>query len=344
MNVRSIDIGYGHVKFIESVSEGIAQASSFPSQAVIAHDNDIKGSFIQKRDTFVIPIKGTHFEVGRNIHLSLTHKTETEALDKNFAISDTYRARMYGAFNYMLPYLANRKIDILVLGLPLTTFAHHEKNLARLSLGKHTINLKGDTIEVERCYVVPQPLGSYAAFLSSNPEYRQTKRMPIALVIDPGYNTVDSMICEGNKISPANSYANELGMNVYLRRVADAIMKENNSLSNPSHVVRLLDRAYSEKVPFKLYGEEIDLAPYEEKGISAIEEAVQAIVNKFGSGEEIDVIVLSGGGANIFEPVVRSKFPRHKIVLMQNHHLANVKGFQKIGEEFASSAKRAIGV
>jgi len=91
-----------------------------------------------------------------------------------------------------------------------------------------------------------------------------------------------------------------------------------------------------------MYGKTIELGDYLPAGAAVIDEAVNAIKNSVGSGSDIDVIVVAGGGAKLYVDAIRAKFPRHEVVALSNPAFANVRGFQIIGERMAQSAGRAI--
>lgn len=77
-------------------------------------------------------------------------------------------------------------------------------------------------------------------------------------------------------------------------------------------------------------------------GNDVIQEAVQAIKNSVGSGSDIDVIILAGGGASLYAQAMKDKFPKHKVVTLDNPALANVRGFHMIGELLAKSLGQAM--
>lgn len=163
--VRAVDVGYGHVKFTDGFDGESILAESFPSQSVVSSASQHQSKVWQQRDTFQIPIGDRLYEVGRDIRFAMTGTQETEVLDQDFALSDAYRARLYGALNYMRPRLPRQHIDFLVLGLPLTTYNKHSKALADLYTGPQTIG-PNQVITIGECVVIEQPVGSYLTYLT----------------------------------------------------------------------------------------------------------------------------------------------------------------------------------
>jgi plasmid segregation protein ParM len=177
--VRAADVGYGHVKFTDGRDSETNEirTDSIPSQSPAAalhlrREGHGEGGFsggvvMRSRDTFRVPVGERTYEVGRDVHLATVGTNVTEVLDRDFAISDAYAARLFGAINYMLPSLPDHQIDILVLGLPLTTYQQRRSDLEKRFVGTHVIDDRGATVKIDACCVYPQPLGSYAAYIAS---------------------------------------------------------------------------------------------------------------------------------------------------------------------------------
>lgn len=341
--VRACDVGYGHVKLTDgrdSVTD-LLRTDSIPSQSPSVKDEAKKesGVVMSHRDTFVVPVGNRLYEVGRDVRLALHGNHESEVLDANFALSDAYAARLFGAMNYMLPALPDHTIDILVLGLPLNTFNRHRSALQKRFLGPHVINQSGATVDIRSCNVYPQPLGSYAAYLA---EIDQQQTTPMALIIDPGYNTVDWFVCHGMVANEVRSSAVQRGMGAVMRAIAEDIIKKHGFDATPAEVVRAIDRALVRGHQLEMYGHPLELAEHMATGFDVIEEAAQAVKNNVGSGSDIDVIILTGGGASLYMDAFQQKFPLHKVVTLPSPALANVRGFHLIGERLAKSRQRAL--
>ena len=340
--VRAIDVGYGHVKWTEGRDNfGEIIAESFPSQAPLSTEGKGTPQVMLQRDTFVVPVNGKHYVVGRQVKHEIGKNQELEQLDSNFALSDGYTARLYGALNYMLPSLpTSRTIDFLMLGLPLTTINQNAEPLMARFVGRHVINTKGDAVTIKNCAVYPQPLGGYAAYLQ-RPLARHSQP-PTALVVDIGYNTVDWVTCEGMVDNPSLSDAVERGMSGFLREVAKSVISASGIPESESAVVRMLDNYLINGGEFRLAGKLIDISKHTDTGNMILEQAAQAIKNNIGVGGSIDLIIVSGGGAKLYAPWIKKQFPHHEIITLPSPSLANVRGFHQFGEWIAESARRAV--
>lgn len=317
--VRAVDVGYGHVKFTDGrdPESNEIRTDSIPSQSPAAlvqvqktgrGESSFSGGVVMRsRDTFRVPVGDRTYEVGRDVHLATVGTNVTEVLDREFALSDAYAARLFGAINYMLPSLPDHEIDILVLGLPLTTYQQRRADLENRFVGTHVIDDRGATVRIDACCVYPQPLGSYAVYIAGT---QGLSEAPLALIIDIGYNTIDWFVCHGLIASDVQSSAVERGMGEVLRAMADDIIAKHHLNSAQAQIVRTLDRSLVDNKPFKQHGEVIDLGPHFAAGEVVIEEAAQIIVNRIGSGGDLDVIILTGGGATLFAPVIRNSYLR----------------------------------
>lgn len=337
--VRAIDVGYGHVKFTTGKRGSHYITESFPSQSPHAADEDLNSNAFHHRDTWTVPVDGAHYVVGRDVRLAMSSNHETEVLDKRFALSAPYRARLYGAMNYMLPGLHGRTIDHLILGLPLTTFNALAEPLSKQYVGEHVINTRGDKVLVRHCLVYPQPLGSYISYLRQNNLTNETA--PMALIIDPGYNTVDWYVCEGMVPNRALSKAVERGMSAALRAIAQSVQRKLPHPASESELVRLIDVAITHNKPLRIFGQDVPLERHLPAAQAVFDQAAQAVRNSVGDGASIEVIVVSGGGAALYAPAIQDKFPAHRIEVVHNPAFANVVGFQTLGEIMALSSQRA---
>ncbi|MDR2625965.1 MAG: PRTRC system protein D [Zoogloeaceae bacterium] len=340
LTVRAIDVGYGHIKYTTGRHRNsiITQAIPSLSPVVSGANGAFHDALMQERDTFRVPVCNHFHEVGRDASLVLGVNQITEVLDNDFPLSDHYAARLLGAINYMMP-LPNDRIDVLVLGLPLTTFARHREALARRFEGEIVIDAKARKVTVGSCHVYPQPLGSYMAYLATRP----VEKNPQVLCIDPGYNTFDWFVCQGMSALPACSGAVKRGMGAVMRAIADEMIRANGFGEDPHELIRLIDQSLMNRNPLKVYGREYRLEDYIRAGDAVIEEAAQAVRDSVGDGKSISAIVIAGGGASMYEASIRGKCPHHELTVLSKPAHANARGFHILGEIIAESLHRAHG-
>jgi plasmid segregation protein ParM len=345
--VRAIDVGYGHIKFSDGrdpANPAVIRTDSIPSQSPSVQPSlQTVGGVMKQRDTFIVPVEDRFFEVGHQVNLALSGNQETEVLDENFALGDAYAARLFGAINHMS--LPEDIIDVLVLGLPLNTYSKHHAALAKRFTGTYIINTLDDKITIKRCYVYPQPLGSYMCHMLTRARGAEISGdPPLTLSIDPGYNTVDWFVCQGMSANEARSGSVPRGMSAVIRAIVDDMVKTYGFDTNRAEMIRSIDMSLSTGKPFTRYGRFIDLTQHLAAGNSVIQEAIQAIRNSVDSGADIDAIILTGGGASHYSKAVAEKFPHHEVVTLENPAHANVRGFHLIGEMLAKSLEQALKI
>lgn len=342
--VRAIDVGYGQVKFTDGrdPATGGIRVDSFPSASPQASREPLDHGVMLKKDNFIVQVNENLFEVGRDIHLAMDANHDSDVMDLDFALSDAYAARLYGAISYMLSSLPNANIDQLVLGLPLNTYFRLHRKVAEKFCGPHRIGPRGEVVMVKQCTVYPQPIGSYAMFMANHAASNPGITNPMALIVDVGYNTVDWFVCQGMKANEARSAAILKGMSGVLKIVAKNLIDETEAQDTDADVARRIDRALKTGTDFIQYGKPVPLEKYLEAASQYINDAAQSIRNKVGPGGDLNAIVLSGGGASLYAPFVQSKFPKHSVLLLDDPGFANVRGFHAIGEKLSASALRAM--
>jgi plasmid segregation protein ParM len=344
--VRALDVGYGNVKFVTS-HDSITTApvlGKFPSRAIVSHDSDIAGGLMSRRKTVTVEVNGKRYEVGPDVAVVQSTHAEATSLDKAFCKSDEYMARVIGALSYMQDGLPGDKstIDLLVCGLPVSTYQQYRQELARLMTREFKLP-NGSSITVKRCTVLPQPLGAYFNYIygeGNNPDENYEKfKKQTNLIIDPGFFTFDWLLSKGMMAVENRSGAVFRGMSSIIDTMAKAIAKSEKT--DVSTVFKILDDAIREGVNPRLFGKEIDMANYYKLGQNIVGEAINAMVSSVGDGADIDNIMVAGGGADFYIDAIRKQFPRHTVLTSEQPVFANVIGFQYGGMRMAISEEIA---
>lgn len=330
--VRASDIGYGHIKATDGFDgNGKVACFGFPSHSTIANpDWRPIGGGVRDYDLVSVPVGDTVYHVGRDILRALRPDASASVMDNDFVLKDAYAARLFGALYYMAPHLPERRIDHLVLGLPLTTFAQHAEAVPRRFTGTHKVCTDGTEITVHNCYVYPQPLGSYVAFISENTEgFTAEDRV---LVIDPGYNTLDWVVCQGMSVNRRTSMGVNMGMSQVLQAIAERMVISDYREGNVIELMKLIDRSLTTGRPLQLYGHTVELTAYLPAAADVFRQAAQQVRNSVLSAVDVRAIVLAGGGAPLYAPAIREEFTKHKVFVMDEPAFANVRGFHYLGE------------
>jgi plasmid segregation protein ParM len=130
--VRALDLGWGFAKYTVMGEHGI-EFHSFPSLAPKHTGIDLSGSLMGRRDTVVVSVQGSKYEVGPDSS-DLDPNDSTRNLSDGYVYSDQYMAVFLGSLHYMKTPV----IDLLVVGLPLSHL-HLADHLKKLVRGAHEV-------------------------------------------------------------------------------------------------------------------------------------------------------------------------------------------------------------
>jgi plasmid segregation protein ParM len=323
--IRAIDVGYGNTKYIRTVENGQAIADHFPS--IVHRPAGGKPSFHESPDIYEVVVNKTTYEVGPGVDAAL--EGGLRIMHDNYIETEDYMALVYGALSQM----KLSEIDLLVVGLPVDLMGSKREALQNRLVGEHVVC--GETVNIKRVNAVAQPLGGFLHYASQNKmieELNSTRN----LLIDPGFFTVDFLVSTGLREIRGKSGSHPAGVSSYLKAVAKGLSREFQiNYDNISHIDEGI-----RKGKFRLYGKDVDLSQYHEQALAEIAPAVDAISNKIGDGRSIDQVILVGGGAKLFESSIKNLLPQHRVHCDEYSVVANVLGFQKIGEAWAAHNSR----
>jgi plasmid segregation protein ParM len=72
---------------------------------------------------------------------------------------------------------------------------------------------------------------------------------------------------------------------------------------------------------------------------NVIRESIAVMMGSIGDIHDVDNIILTGGGANVFFNEIQKSFPGRKIIKDVDPVISNVCGFQRVGEQWARGMK-----
>lgn len=332
--VLAIDVGHGNCKFTTASVADEFKPQMFPSIAPQSR----KGTF----STYFEPGKSFEVPIGDAIHI-VGEDVEDEALsttkrivDANFSLSNTYLALVNGC----LSRINKPHVDLLVLGLPLTTYQTHHERLREKMVGGHKIfnpnrakNPDAPTyssVEVRAVRVFPQPVGAFFNYTIPR-QLLESMQDQLNLVLDVGLGTFDWFLARGQKPIKGRCGANNNGVLSLSTAVAEAIGP--NTVNNFG-IMNRIDKAIREESSFNLHGKPINVKKYYWTTVeNAIQTSVASMMQSVGNSDDIDNIILTGGGAQLFASAIRKAFPHHEIQLESDPIYSVVKGFQMVGEQ-----------
>lgn len=331
--VRALDLGWGYTKYsvLDSLTQEI-EYKAFPSLAPRHTGLGLSLDILGGRDTVVVDVDGTQYEVGPD-SVDLDSSDASRNLNDAYIHTEQYKALFFGA----LAYMKEPVIDLLVVGLPLSNMQAAPK-LRELVVGKHRINAQ-TLVEVKDALVVPQPLGGlyHCLGLKDSIEALAFMDEETNLIIDPGFLTFDFLFANGTRVVENRSGAHNGGVSKVLRAIAESLSaKFGIRYEN----LNAIDRALRKR-KIRINGEVESLEEHIRSTRGILEAPVNYMRNLVGDGSDIDNIILLGGGSAIFKSTIERFYPKHDIILVEDSQLANVRGFQRIGEQQAAAKKTA---
>jgi plasmid segregation protein ParM len=326
--IRSIDLGFGFVKYDELNDTNELEYKSFPALAPRASSTDMSAGILGRRDTVVVDVDGTKYEIGPD-SADLETSDVVRALNDSYIFTDQYKALTLGALFYM----QEKVIDLLVVGLPVSNL-HQGNDLYKILKGEHRVNDEF-SVDVKEVLVLAQPIGGlyYCMKCVENEDFEDLKDEK-NLVIDPGFLTFDFVLANGDKPNENKSDSKPGGVSKILEAIARSISEKYKiRYDNLSAIDKGL-RKSNRKI--KISGKPEALEEHIKNTKSVLESSITYMTNLVGDGSDIDNIIVVGGGARIFEKAIKAHYPDRDIHIVEDSQYANVKGYQKAGEEHYS--------
>ncbi len=322
--VRALDVGYGNTKYSTVDTAGNICFKAFRSLAPTAEAADISAGALRKRDTVRISVGSTSYEIGPDAELA-TDPQHAHVSDDSYVTRPEYRALCLGA----LAYMQASRIDVLVVGLPVSRMESHATRL-RSGLGGHHKLDGGTSVEVKRVIVVAQPVGGALYTALSSGQYNRFREQT-TLTIDIGAGTNDALVSRGLQALPKRCATHPGGTGAILRQLADTVRTHHGV----ECTTLALDKALRTGT-LRVSGRTYPVLSMLRSTKPVVDQAINALMSRIGTVTDIDRIVLIGGGAPFFQPGIQKRFPDHEITVCNAGIFANVRGFQMAGERLTS--------
>ena len=333
--VRAIDIGFGNTKYVVPSAGGALECSHFPSIAHFRFDDKAMDPLGTRRRTVAPLVDGSYYEVGPDIELA-TGRFRPDNLHDGFTDTPQYRALVAGALHYMKV----DAVDLLVLGLPVSHFLAKKAALERFAGQAIDVGRKRK-VHIGRVLVLAQPQGALYAYATQLGSTAAAVALGRSLVIDVGARTFDWLVTHRMKVMSNISRSVNRGVSDILIELATQIGRE---LKEAYPNLEAIDGALRSGKPLRIYQKNYELRRYDAIVQSVAEQAVSAMVQSMDRTNDVEHIVLGGGGAYLFRRAVKKAFPRHTIHEVQEPIYANVRGFQLLGEQYVREKPELFSV
>lgn len=247
-------------------------------------------------------------------------------LHKDFTSTDAYTALA----NASLALAGQPTVDLLVTGLPVIHYTPGQISaLVEKLTGRHRIAERRE-VEVKRTVVIPQPTGAYMDLLTTfeDPEFLTEARI---VVIDPGYFSVDFVLIERGELRDKLSTSSTQAMSVLIG-AANRLLMERYGTGPGTEAIEVALRNGKSYVLVSSQKEELQplLAA---AALEVAPEALKALRASMRTGQaNVDLVLLAGGGASIYEQTARDLFPKARVMTADQPALANARGFWAYGK------------
>lgn len=319
--VRSIDVGFRNTKLIVAADERRIECDVFPSVAPTTAGRNLSEALGRTRNTVRITVEGIEYEVGPDALLA-EKPTPTRTMGSDFCLTPEYLALVRGALHRMQVDV----IDLLVVGLPVSTFQLQKAELVRRLQGCHPVGADR-IVEVREVKVLAQPHGALIDYALTTGRIDAVRNQR-SLIIDCGGRTFDFLVTQGFKVYEQRSDDTKRGMYDVLRVLATEI---GQALRTEYTDYDKLDLALRTGTQPLIFGHPYDLQPHLKAARKIPAEAVSYLRRYVEDGTDIDDIILSGGSAFFFRSAICAAFPHHVIHELPDPLYANVRGFQQFG-------------
>ena len=313
-----IDVGYSNLKIVAGADHTPDIVEHLPAGAgpVESLPDSLGGGRIKEGRT--VHVGGQPWVAG--IEPYRLHGLSRDIHD-DYTTTKAYRALLLAA----LDVGADTMVSNLVTGLPVAHYQEPErrKRLVAQIRGSHQLT-PDKRVQVKRVTVLPQPIGAYvdASAHDLDPALLNEGRV---LVIDVGFFSFDWALIEDVALISQVSGTSLEAVSRLLDNADEIIRADYGERVGTARIEAAL-RQRSGRV--LLHGERIQLRPVLNKAAAkTAQQAIGALRQTQRGQRPVDLVVLAGGGAELYSDAVRALFPKTRVFTPPDPWLANARGF-----------------
>ncbi len=313
-----LDVGYGYTK---GSGEGrvIVTLPSIVGPAIeVKYHNDLIGN----GQGLEIALDGGRWFVGEAARLQSPSPTSPQARKRDLGL---VRLLALGALTNL--GITGGAVK-MVTGLPVGWYA--DKDALETGLrGPHVYEVNGKPcrVDVADVVIVPQPFGTFFREIqrpdgtldSATQEWRRAR----VGILDVGTHTTDYALSDYMRyVEPRSGSINRAMMRVY-ELVRDAVL---NNHDRDASIQDIETATRSGRLPHR--GGSIDVSGFVAQARQAVGQAVVGQARTlWGDGDDLAVVLVTGGGGGFFLPMIQEAFPHARIV--GEAQAANAVGFYR---------------
>lgn len=312
-----MDVGYSGLKVVSGTEKSACVKKAMPTGVI--EDCTSNGLNIGNTDSLRVTVDDKLYVTC--VPPADLGESYTRTLHKDYTDTVNYKALFHSA----LLLSSVPEIDVLVTGLPVNQFLDpkNRKELQAQLEGNHQVTRKKE-VKVKKVVVVPQPFGGYMEYINKCPEMLNRK----ILVFDPGFFSIDWALISKCNVDPSVLGTSVNAVSALFEKASHIISQEYGG--NVS--IDQIEDAVINQSSVYLFGDEIELEPILRKAANLLQENIvnQIKATLRSSKSDIDIVLMVGGGAKMFESVIRETCPKSKLVNLEHAHLSNAQGFWDI--------------
>ena len=321
-----IDIGYSSVKLIHGTESDPAAAIMPIGAAPRAQMKRGSDYGLDESAGQIVTIDGEEWVAG--VETSLIQGF-TPWMDSNYPRSAEYLA----LFRSALRRAGVREVQSLVIGLPVSQWKQEAERKALKGRLEGTHHIHDDlSVDVKKVEVLAAPAGALVHHLCVQralPQDQRIEKDETVLIMDPGHFSMGWTIFKrgfdtasagstsnaGESIirSTAQALSDQTGLNIRASRLEQAI-----ALGQETVTAGLQEICFHDALEAQV-----------QRTASANIRVISARVRHVEAERRIDVILVTGGWANLFAPTLASSFPQARIIITPDHLLANARGYHR---------------
>lgn len=311
MYLMAVDLGYGNLKRACGDARGEPQLDVWPACAMPLD----RAGTDQSGD---VVVDGTPWRVGVSPEAM---GSTPEILHRNYLDSDLWRAQLLYALTHDVTVPG--KIDQLVLGLPVDEYLDQKlreraEKAVRALLKSSSMTLP----EVDRIAVVLQSFGTY---FTANVRLEGALERANVLLIDAGHGTLDWTHIRLGRLQRDGTGTTRQGGVARIIEEVNTRLPRRKGIQVDSGCIRA---AIEGDGTIIVKGKSHDCRVLIGEVRDGVVRCALALIRRSikGLSEGFDVVVLTGGGAEHYHPVVKRLFPRALMHRTDSDVQANVCG------------------
>jgi len=326
--ILGMDIGYSNLKLVygDPQAPGQKTACVLPSGA---------GPIERVNKTIMgdVPPDVLQVKVGEELwaagvaHHRLAHTVRQ--LHKDYPSSQAYQA----LFHASLLQVGVPVIDRLVTGLPVSQYydQKYRQALQKRLTGKHDV-APDTTVEVKEVIIMPQPVGGYLHFISTNKQASAADDSVLAIV-DPGFFSFDWTIFEHGDLLEHQG-GTDLAAVSSIFEEAGKLLRSAHNIGDTVPMSRLEANMREGRDKMHIGRKRVSTAKQISEAANKVADDAFAALKLSARRHDVNLNLmhLVGGGAALYEEAAHRHFPDCAISVDSEPVLANAYGFYTYGE------------